>query len=393
MKKIKIGLLARIIIAIILGIAIGTIFPAPLVRIFVTFNGIFSEFLNFSIPLIILGLVTVAIADIGKGAGKMLLITALIAYGATLFSGFLSYFTGVTVFPSLIEPGGVPLEEVSEAQGILPYFSVAIPPLMNVMTALILAFTLGLGLAALNSNALKNVARDFQEIIVRMISAVILPLLPLYIFGIFLNMTHSGQVYSILMVFIKIIGVIFVLHIFLLIFQYCIAALFVKKNPFKLLGRMMPAYFTALGTQSSAATIPVTLEQTKKNGVSADIAGFVIPLCATIHLSGSTMKIVACALALMMMQGMPFDFPLFAGFIFMLGITMVAAPGVPGGAIMAALGILQSMLGFDESAQALMIALYIAMDSFGTACNVTGDGAIALIIDKIMGKNCAERPC
>ena len=261
---------------------------------------------------------------------------------------------------------------------------------MNVMTALVLAFTLGLGLASLNSGALKNVARDFQEIIVRMISAVILPLLPLYIFGIFLNMTHSGQVYSILMVFIKIIGVIFVLHIFLLVFQYSIAALFVHRNPFKLLSKMLPAYFTALGTQSSAATIPVTLEQTKKNGVSAEVAGFVIPLCATIHLSGSTLKIVACALALMMMQGMPFDFPLFAGFIFMLGITMVAAPGVPGGAIMASLGILQSMLGFDESAQALMIALYIAMDSFGTACNVTGDGAIALIIDKIMGKNRAE---
>ena len=284
-------------------------------------------------------------------------------------------------------------QEVSEAQGILPYFSVAIPPLMNVMTALVLAFTLGLGLASLHSDALKNVARDFQEIIVRMISAVILPLLPIYIFGIFLNMTHSGQVFSILMVFIKIIGVIFILHIFLLVFQYCIAALFVRKNPFRLLGRMLPAYFTALGTQSSAATIPVTLEQTKKNGVSADIAGFVIPLCATIHLSGSTLKIVACALALMMMQGMPFDFSLFAGFIFMLGITMIAAPGVPGGAIMASLGILQSMLGFDESAQALMIALYIAMDSFGTACNVTGDGAIALIIDKIMGKNRAERLC
>ena len=389
MKKIRIGLLTRIVIAIILGIAIGTFFPAPLVRIFVTFNGIFSEFLNFSIPLIILGLVTVAIADIGKGAGKMLLITALIAYFATLFSGFLSYFTGVTVFPSLIEQG-VPLEEVSEAQGILPYFTVSIPPLMNVMTALIFAFTLGLWLASLNSDALKNVARDFQEIIVRMISAVILPLLPLYIFGIFLNMTHSGQVYSILMVFIKIIGVIFILHIFLLVFQYSIAALFVRRNPFKLLGKMLPAYFTALGTQSSAATIPVTLEQTKKNGVSADIAGFVIPLCATIHLSGSTLKIVACALALMMMQGMPYDFPLFAGFIFMLGITMVAAPGVPGGAIMAALGILQSMLGFDESGQALVVADYISMDSFGTACNVTGDGAIALIIDKMMGKNCAE---
>ena len=191
---------------------------------------------------------------------------------------------------------------------------------------------------------------------------MILPLLPIYIFGIFLNMTHSGQVYNILMVFIKIIGVIFLLHIFLLVFQYTIAALFVHRNPFKLLGKMMPAYFTALGTQSSAATIPVTLRQTIKNGVTEDIAGFVIPLCATIHLSGSTLKIVACALALMIMQGMPFDFPMFAGFIFMLGITMV------------------------ESEQALMIALYIAMDSFGTACNVTGDGAIALIIDKFFGK-------
>lgn len=382
MKKLHIGLLPRIIIAIALGILLGNFLPGGMVRFFVTFNSIFSEFLNFSIPLIIVGLVTVAIADIGKGAGKLLLITALIAYGATLFSGFLSYFTGVTVFPHLIEPG-VPLEEVSEAQGILPFFSVAIPPLMNVMTALVLAFMLGLGLAQLKNDTLKNAARDFQEIIVRMISAVILPLLPIYIFGIFLNMTHSGQVFSVLMVFIKIIGVIFLLHIFLLVFQYCIAALFVRKNPFKLLGRMIPAYFTALGTQSSAATIPVTLEQTKKNGVSSDIAGFVIPLCATIHLSGSTLKIVACALALMMMQGIPFDFPLFAGFIFMLGITMVAAPGVPGGAIMASLGILQSMLGFDESAQALMIALYIAMDSFGTACNVTGDGAIALVVDKI----------
>ena len=382
MKKLHIGLLPRIIIAIALGILLGNFLPGGMVRFFVTFNSIFSEFLNFSIPLIIVGLVTVAIADIGKGAGKLLLITALIAYGATLFSGFLSYFTGVTVFPHLIEPG-VPLEEVSEAQGILPFFSVAIPPLMNVMTALVLAFMLGLGLAQLKNDTLKNAARDFQEIIVRMISAVILPLLPIYIFGRFLNMTHSGQVFSVLMVFIKIIGVIFLLHIFLLVFQYCIAALFVRKNPFKLLGRMIPAYFTALGTQSSAATIPVTLEQTKKNGVSSDIAGFVIPLCATIHLSGSTLKIVACALALMMMQGISFDFPLFAGFIFMLGITMVAAPGVPGGAIMASLGILQSMLGFDESAQALMIALYIAMDSFGTACNVTGDGAIALVVDKI----------
>lgn len=385
MKKLKIGLLARIIIAIALGIGFGNILPGELVRVFVTFNGIFSEFLGFIIPLIILGLVTPAIADIGKEAGKMLIVTTLIAYGATLFSGFLSYFTGVTIFPSMITPG-VPIEQISEAHDVVPFFTVAIPPAMNVMTSLILAFTLGLGIAHLDSTALKSVCNDFKDIIVKTIQVVILPLLPVYIFGIFLNMTHSGQVYGILLVFIKIIGVIFLLHIFLLIFQYTVAALFVHRNPFRLLGRMLPAYFTALGTQSSAATIPVTLRQSIKNGVTPGIAGFVIPLCATIHLSGSTLKIVACALALMMMQGMPFDFPMFAGFIFMLGITMVAAPGVPGGAIMAALGILSSMLGFGESEQALMIALYIAMDSFGTACNVTGDGAIALIIDRFFGK-------
>ena len=223
MKKISIGLLPRIIIAILLGILLGNFLPIPLVRLFITFNGIFSEYLNFSIPLIIMGLVTIAIADIGKGAGRMLLVTALIAYGATLFAGFLSYFTGAAIFPSLIE-SGTPLETISEAQGILPYFSVAIPSLMNVMTALVLAFTLGLGLAHLSSSHLKNVARDFQDIIIKMISVVILPLLPIYIFGIFLNMTHSGQVFTILMVFIKIIGIIFLLHIFLLIFQYGLAA-------------------------------------------------------------------------------------------------------------------------------------------------------------------------
>lgn len=381
MKLKKPGLLLQIIIAIILGIGAGIVSPALPVRFFVTFNGLFSEFLSFIIPLIIVGLVTPAIADIGKGAGKMLAVTALLAYTATLLSGFASYAVGQTFFPSLITKD-IPLSEISEAKGVLPFFTVDIPEPLNVMTSLVMSFTLGLGLANLNTSYLKNVFTDFKEIIVKTIQVVILPLLPIYIFGIFFNMTHSGQVFNVLSVFIKIIGIIFVLHILLLVAQYIIAGGIAGKNPFKALLNMLPAYFTALGTQSSAATIPVTLRQTIKNGVNPDTAGFVIPLCATIHLSGSTMKIVACALALMMMQDIPYDFGMMAGFIFMLGITMVAAPGVPGGAIMASLGILSSMLGFDENTQALMIALYIAMDSFGTACNVTGDGALALIINK-----------
>ena len=382
MKKIKIGLLGKIIIAIMLGIAAGLVSPEWIVRIFLTFNGIFSQFLGFAIPLIILGLVTTAIADIGNGAGKMLLLTVTIAYGSTVLAGIISYLTGASLFPSMINSSAT-LEGIGSAKELAPYFSVSIPPLMNVMTALVLAFVLGLGLASLKTDTLKNAAHDFEAIIVKTIKTAIIPLLPLYIFGIFLNMTYVGQVFAILTVFIKIIGIIFLIHIGILILQFCIAGGFTGKNPFKLLWTMLPAYFTALGTQSSAATIPVTLEQTKKNGVSEDVAGFTVPLCATIHMSGSTLKIVACALALMIMKGMPYDFGMFLGFICMLGITMVAAPGVPGGAIMAALGVLQSMLGFDQEAQALMIALYIAMDSFGTACNVTGDGAIALIIDRI----------
>ncbi len=385
MKKFKFGLLPKIIVAIILGICLGMFTPETPVRIFVTFNGLFSEFLGFLIPLIIVGLVTPAIADIGKGAGKMLLVTALLAYGATIFSGFLTYGVGESLFPSLISDD-LKLTQISQADGVKPYFTVAIPASLNVMTSLVMAFTFGLGIAHLGTQSLKNVFSEFRDIITMTIQAVVLPLLPIYIFGIFFNMTFSGEVFKVLSVFVKIIGVIFIMHIFLLILQYTIASIFVHKNPLRMLGRMMPAYFTALGTQSSAATIPVTMRQTILNGVHKDIAGFVIPLCATIHLSGSTMKIVACALALMMMQGMAYDFQMIAGFIMMLGITMVAAPGVPGGAIMAALGILSSMLGFDQQALALMIALYIAMDSFGTACNVTGDGALALIVDKCFGK-------
>lgn len=390
MKKLKIGLLGKILIAIALGIVLGLAAPAWMVRIFLTFNGIFSQFLGFAIPLIIVGLVAPAISDIGKTAGKMLLVTVAIAYGSTVFAGLTSYLTGAALFPGMIQSGAA-LQEVASAEELAPFFTVDIPPLMNVMTALILAFTLGLGLAAIEGQTLKNAIHDFEEVITKTIKSAIIPLLPLYIFGIFLNMTYVGQVFSILTVFIKIIGIIFLIHIGILILQFAIAGGFARKNPFKLLWNMMPAYFTALGTQSSAATIPVTLEQTRKNGVSEDIAGFTVPLCATIHMSGSILKITACALALMIMQGMPYDFGMFFGFICMLGITMVAAPGVPGGAIMASLGLLQSMLGFDQEAQALMIALYIAMDSFGTACNVTGDGAIAIIVDRLMGKDSSLR--
>lgn len=387
MKKLKVSLLAKVVIAILAGIIFGNFLPISIARIFVTFNSLFGSFLSFAIPLIIVGLVTPAIGDLGKGAGKLLAITAAIAYGSTIFSGFFTYFSGMNIFPQIL-PVNTELTAIENPEDFMLqfYFSVAMPPVMDVMTALLLSFTVGLGLSYINGTALKECFNDFKDIITLVIEAVIIPLLPLHIFGIFLNMTVSGQVMNIISMFLKVILVIFVLHVLLLLIQFSIAGLVSKRNPLKLLRNMLPAYATALGTQSSAATIPVTLAQTVKNGVRENIAIFTVPLCATIHLAGSTMKIVACAMAILIMSGETISFPQIAGFIMMLGISMVAAPGVPGGAIMAALGILQSMLGFNETLQALMIALYIAMDSFGTACNVTGDGAIAVIVDRIAGK-------
>ena len=385
MKKIRFGLLPRIIVAIILGVALGNVFTEAWIRPFITFNAIFSQFLGFLIPIIIVGLVTPAIAGIGKDAGKMLVATVAVAYVDTVLCGMLAYGTGSALFPSMIE--GMTATAAGGAQGgIEPYFTIAIPPILDVMSALVLSFIMGLGIAYGNAPVLKNGADELMGIVSKVIEKAIIPLLPPYIFGIFLNMTATGEAYSIMAVFAKIIVVIFILHILILLYQFCVAGIVAKHNPLKLLWRMLPAYFTALGTSSSAATIPVTLKQTELNGVSKDVAGFTVPLCATIHMSGSVMKITACALTICMMKGMPHDPVLYTGFIMLLSVMMVAAPGVPGGSIMAALAPLASVLGFGEQDQALMIALYIAMDSFGTACNVTGDGAVAILIDKMFGK-------
>lgn len=392
MKPIKMSLLLKIVIAILLGIGCSYFFPDALTRIFVTFNSLFGNFLNFIIPLLILGLVAPGIAELGRGAGRMLGVTTLLAYGSTVLSGYFSYAVCGLTYPHILERGlFASSEALAAAEGIEPYFVIDMPPLFGVMSALILSFVLGLALAAVKGSAFRSVLNELREVIMLVIRKVIIPLLPLYIFGIFLKMGAEGTVLMVIGLFLKVIIVIFIMHIVLLLLQFCIAGAVAGKNPLVCLKNMLPAYMTALGTQSSAATIPVTLAQAKKNGVRAEVADFVIPLCGTIHLSGSTLKIVACAFAIAFMTGMPTDPGLYSEFIFMLGIAMVAAPGVPGGAIMASIGIIGSILGFNEDMQGLMIALYIAMDSFGTACNVTGDGAIALVVDRIFKKSALRR--
>ena len=383
---ILLWVLAAIVLALVLGsVTVGGshIMPSALGNVFVTFSTIFGQFLSFSIPLIIIGLVTPAIADLGKGAGHWLGLTAALAYASTMFAGFLTYGVCAYFFPKVLVGQLTQVETPKEV--LKTYFTIEMPPVVGVMTALLLSFVIGIGLSLVPRGVLRKGFIEFRAIITRLIENIIVPLLPLHIFGIFLNLTYTGEAVHIMRTLIRVVVIVLILEVVILLTQYFVAGAIGRVNPFKALFTMLPAYLTALGTSSSAATIPVTLRQTRKNGVSDAVSSFTIPLCATIHLAGSTSKIFAFAFAIVYTQGMTVTTTQWVGFIFMLGITMVAAPGVPGGAIMAATGILQSMLGVEDSAVSLMIATYIALDSFGTATNVTGDGAIAIIMDRVTG--------
>ena len=381
LKRITSSLLFKIVVAIILGIACSFFFPVWLARVFATFNGLFGNFLGFFVPVLIFALITPAIAGLGRGAGKWLAVTTAIAYLSALVAGLISWGLATVLYPILLA-GQESVKTGDIEKGALePYLKVDMPAPMEVMTALILAFVVGVAMTSVKSDTLYGGVADLRRVVMKVITVMIIPLLPVYIFGLFLSLGMNGKLVDVLSAFSKVLVLAIVVSFVMLIVQYSIAGTIVRKNPFRSLKNMMPAYFTALGTSSSAATIPVTYECTRKNGVSASVAGFVIPLCATIHLSGSMLKITLFAFAVMFMDGM--HIPLGVAFILMLGVTMVAAPGVPGGAITAAVGLLSASLGFNDDQVALMIAAYIAIDSFGTACNVTGDGAIALVIDKL----------
>ena len=389
-----IPLLAWIGIAIVLGIVAGPFVPEWFGNISMTYNSIFSGLLGFVVPLIILGLVMPAIAELGRGAGKWLGITGAIAYGSTILAGLLAFFVARAVFTPALRGTQLSALGEGEGSGLAPYFSVSgsptgsateivLEPVIGVMSALILAIILGIGLTAIPNAVMLKAAQEFRTIIEGVIRAIIVPALPIFIFGIFLDLSRSGEAVTVLSTFLVVVITSFALTIVVLIAQYVVAGAVAKINPFAALWRMRDAYATALGTSSSAATIPVTLASTKKNGVSDSVAGFVVPLCATIHLSGSMVKITCFSVAILLLSGGQVTLGAYLPFLLMLGVMMIAAPGVPGGAIAAAAGLLVQMLGFGDLEIGLMFATYIALDSFGTATTVTGDGAIAIIMNKL----------
>lgn len=391
MSKKKIGLVPKLIIGIIAGILIGSFAPEFLVKVLVTASSLFSAFLKFVIPFIIIGFVTAGIADLATGAGKLLGVTTGIAYGSTIVAGTLAFIVASLIFPSFIDPSVASQIGDPEAGMLEPIFTIPLSPMVDVTAAIVFSFTMGLGISALRNNdkgeILYNLFQEFQEIITKVLSIIIIPLLPIYIAGTFANITYAGQVWNILSIFWRVYLVVIPLHIVYLIIQFTTAGFVTGKNPLKMLKNQIPGYLTAVGTQSSATTIPVNVECAKNNGVSKEIREFCVPLCATIHLSGSIISVTSFAVAVLMMNGMDHGFSTVFPFILMLGIAMVAAPGAPGGAIMSALPFLP-MIGIpsDGGLASLMIALYLTQDSFGTAANVSGDNAIAAVVDHLNKK-------
>ena len=387
----KIGLVPRLIIAITLGIVLGLVLPSPVIRIFVTFSSLFSKYLSFVIPFMIIGFVVTGISDLRQGAGKLLGITTLIAYVSTIVAGSLSYLMATNIFPKILNFTSFAAIEHPEKNLLTAYFEIPLAPMFDVTSAIFFAFIMGLSISWLRNNGegqtTYNLFREFSKIITKLLSTSVIPLLPVYIFGTFMNMTYSGQMFTTLSIFLKVFVCVIILHILYISALFIFAGGISGKNPFTCMKNQIPGYFTALGTQSSAATIPINLECAKRNGTSPEIREFVVPLCATIHLAGSIITITSCVVTVLMMNNMAYDVTKVFPFILVLGVAMVAAPGAPGGAIMSALPFL-GMVGIAANSPlaSLLIALYITQDSFGTAANVSGDNAIAIIVDWIYHK-------
>ena len=396
----KLGLIPRLLIAIALGIIIGAYLPfarKEITTILVTISGLFGKFLSFIIPLMIIAFVTKGIADLSEGAGKLLLASVIIAYLSTLIAGTLSYTMAKNLFGSFVTPELAEKIQAATSESLTPLFEIPLGPIVDVTAALVLAFMMGLAVSVLrqkgSGDGFYKLINEFNEIIVMVLSNVIIPLLPLFICGNFANMAYSGSVFAILNIFWKIFICIIILHILYITLMFICAGAYTGRNPFSSLRKAIPAYLTAVGTQSSAATIPVNVECNRNIGVTKQIRDFVIPLCATVHLPGSMITLTSCVYTLLTMYDMPHSYGLIIKFIAILGIAMVAAPGAPGGAVMSALPFLPVVgIASDSPMATILISLYLTQDSFGTAANVTGDNAVSMAVEKIYYKHIVKKP-
>jgi len=381
--KLKLGLLPQLFIAIAIGIVIGLVSPDWGIRILNSFRDTFGQFIKFIVPLIIVGLVTPAIIDTGRNAGRMLLLTIGLAWVSTILFGFFAYGVSATVFPQIISGA---LGDTASVKAFPAFFALKIPPVMDVITALATALIIGFGAIVTRAEILAKAADEFRKVVMLTLKHAFVPFLPAYILTVMADLTASGKLAAVGGSSVKIMAVALGTTTSVLVIQFLVAGLIARKNPFRCFWTMMPAYLTGWGCCSSAATIPYTLAQTKKNGVSDETADLVIPLCSSMHMAGSMANVVVYSAGLLVLMGQGLPFTAYTEYIFLVSLIAVASPGVPGGVVLATQAVAETALGFTPERYAIMIALYMALDGMGTACNLTGDGAIALIVDKIKGE-------
>ena len=380
----KLGLLPKLFIAIAIGIVVGWISPDWVIRLLNCFRDTFGQFIKFIVPFIILGLVAPAIIDTGRNAGRMLLMTIGIAWMSTVVFGYFAYGVSVTVFPKIISGA---LGDTAAVKAFPAFFSLQIPPIMDVITALVTSLIVGFGTIVTGAEVISKGADEFRKIVMLTLKYAFVPFLPAYILTVMADLTASGKLGAVGGSGLKIMAVAMATTTAVLVIQYIVAGVITRQNPFRCLWTMMPAYLTGWGCCSSAATIPYTLAQTKKNGVSDETASLVIPLCSSMHMAGSMANVVVYSAGLLVLMGQGLPLGAYTEYILLVSLIAVASPGVPGGVVLATQAVAETALGFTPERYAIMIALYLALDGMGTACNLTGDGAIALIVDKFKGKS------
>lgn len=384
-RRRKPGLFVQIAIAIAVGILAGCFLPAPVLRVFRTFDVLFSTFLKFIVPLVVCGLVCAAVVEAGKSAGRMLACTFGLVLVSVVASGYLSYGVSLFAVPKLFSASSAGAS-VEIGAALKPYFEIQVPPAFGIMTALALAVLFGFAIVKSDSRRLADAALETRNCVAWILRRTVVPILPWYIMAMMAGIAAGGGIAKILSVFVSVVVLSLAVSLVHLVLMYLAAGIYTGRNPFAMMWRMKEAYAVGFATCSSAASIPVSLSCVKKCGVSDDVAEFVVPMCATIHLAGSMVKLVCCAASFLVIGGGTMSIGPFSTFIFVMTVTAIAAPGIPGGVITSSLGALASILLLTPEQCSMLMAVYLAMDGVGSACSVGGHGAIALAVEKITGK-------
>ena len=380
LKKITSNTLFRLLLGVIAGLVLGNYLNENTIQVVLSLKYFTGQLIFFLVPLIVIGFIVSSITKLNEGSAKIVGFSLLIAYLSSIGAGLFSMIAGYQIIPNLTIPTSV--DSLREVPKIL--FQLDIPPIFSVMTALIISLMLGMGILITKAKELEKIFDQFKDIVILLVNKVLIPILPFFIATNFAILSYEGSIEKQFPVFLKVILIVIVGHFIWMTLMYTIAAFYHKTNPFKLLKYYPPVYLTAVGTMSSAASLGVAVKAVDDSKViKPTIANFTIPFFSNTHLCGSVLTEVFFVMTVsQVLYGHIPDAGTMVTFVLLLGIFAVGAPGVPGGTVVASLGLISNVLGFDEAGVALILTIFALQDSFGTACNITTDGALSMIVDK-----------